>query len=756
MRNFKSIIRCYAVLISTFFFFTTVIAQVQTPRYVSMITNSNAFYEYLPQNYQTETGSYPLLIFVHGIGELGRGTTTSLPTVLLNGPPRVIKDGKFPNSFKVKGNDFKFIVISPQFISWPTPTDIKEVIDYAISHYRVDVSRIYLTGLSMGGGVVWEYSSLSVAYASRIAGLLPVCGVAPSNEQKGQNIASANLPVWATHNDGDGTVEVKNTHNFIHFINSSNPPPNPVAKKTIFDDDSHDAWSKTYDPNFKENGMNVYEWMLQYQRGGGSTPQPPAPAPNQAPVSNAGPDNTITLPVNSITLNGSGSDADGNITKYSWSKVSGPTQFTLSNDEIPAPILSNLIEGEYTFRLTVTDDDNSSSSDDVIIKVNAAATGAVIPGSITLPGKFEAENYNNMNGILLENTTDAGGGKNVGWIDSNDWLDYNVSVAYTGNYLASFRVSTPFNNQRFQLRRSNGTVLATINVPNTGGHQNWITVTASVPLDAGAQALRIFSLQSGGWNINWSDFAIGSGYVPVPGTIEAPKFSAMGGIRIEPSNDQGGGWNVGWIDIGDWMDYAIDVQKAANYTVKFRVATPYTIQRFQIRNAGGSVLATVNVPQTGGNQNWTTVSTNVSLPKGTQVFRIYSLQSGWNIKQFEVTENDDDLEETSSDDVQSYKNLNASQNALISKDATEDQKSIVSIYPNPVRDQIALRISNKFSGSVNVDITNESGAIIKSLQFVKNQPVSQFNIRLNELPAGTYLLKVQMKGWRTMKKLIKM
>lgn len=754
MRNLNSIIRCYAVLISTFFFFTTVFSQVQTPRYLSMITNSNAFYEYLPQGYQSEPGTYPLLIFVHGIGELGHGTTTSLPTVLLNGPPRVIKDGKFPNSFKVRGDEFKFIVISPQFISWPTPTDIREVIEYAVSNYQVDTNRIYFTGLSMGGGVVWEYASISVAYASRIAGIVPVCGVAPSNQQKGQNIASANLPVWATHNDDDGTVEVSNTHNFIYYINSSNPPPNPLAKKTIFDDDSHDAWSKTYNPDFKENGLNVYEWMLLYQRGGGSQPV------NQAPSSNAGPDNSITLPVNSTTLYGSGSDVDGNITKYSWSKISGPSQFTLSNDGIPSPTVSNLVEGTYTFKLTVTDDDNATASDDVVIKVNAAPSSAGSGGSITLPGRFEAENYTNMNGVLTENTTDAGGGKNVGWIDISDWMDYNVNIAYPGTYLANFRVSSPYANQRFQLRRSNGTVLATINVPKTGAHQTWVTVTASVSLNAGPQTLRIFSLQSGGWNINWSEFIIGNGYIPVPGIIEAPKFAAMSGIRIEPSNDQGGGWNVGWIDNGDWMDYAVDVKKAATYKVNLRVATPYTTQRFQVRDANGVVLATINVPQTGGNQSWTTISTNVSLPKGNQVFRIYSLQSGWNIKQIEFVDSENNSNEivgnASSVNGILNENLNASQNGFISIETSDDLKATLGIYPNPVKEQLALRISNKYSGSMNVQIINESGAIIKSFRFIKNQPISQFNIRLNELPAGTYLLKVQMKEWRDMKKLIKL
>ncbi|WP_414521426.1 PKD domain-containing protein, partial [Umezakia ovalisporum] len=56
-----------------------------------------------------------------------------------------------------------------------------------------------------------------------------------------------------------------------------------------------------------------------------------APPPNQAPVANAGPDQTITLPTNSITLNGSGTDVDGSIAAYQWTKVAGPAQGSISN-----------------------------------------------------------------------------------------------------------------------------------------------------------------------------------------------------------------------------------------------------------------------------------------------------------------------------------------------------------------------------------------------------------------------------------------
>ena len=734
MKNSRNVTAFYAVCISAMLVFSTSQAQVQTANYFSIITNSKAFYQYLPQGYQSESQQYPLMIFVHGIGELGWGTTTSLPNVLLNGPPRLIKDGKFPNTFSVKGETFKFIVLSPQFISWPTPTDIEELINYAVSHYRVDINRIYVTGLSMGGGVVWEYASKSAAYANRIAAIVPVCGVAPSNEQKGQVIASANLPVWATHNDGDGAVEVKNTHNFIYYINSSNPPPAPLAKKTIFDDDSHDAWSKTYNPEFRENGLNVYEWMLQYKRG----------RINKAPSASAGSDINITLPVNNAALAGSGTDSDGNIIKYSWEKVSGPSQFNISNTSVANPSITNLSAGEYTFRLTVTDNDNASASDEMIIKVNAASSGA--PASV--PGIIQAENYVAMSGILTENTSDAGGGKNVGWIDNGDWMEYTANVATSGSYMVNFRVATPYSTQRFQLQKSNGAVLATVNVPKTGGNQTWTTVSMAVSLNAGIQTLRIHSLQSG-WNINWVEFTNPTSVPLVPGLIEAAEFNTMAGVAIEKTTDQGGGWNVGWIDNGDWMDYSVNVAKAASYKVNIRVATPFLNQKFQLRNAAGATLANINVPQTGAYQTWTTISATVSLPTGLQTIRVYSLQSGWNIKRLEF------VDESNSNGSAELLLGAYQKNTAESESGMSAYPSFV-LYPNPVKDQVSLQIDNKLSGTINIRLINKSGIISKTFKLTKNQSISQYTLRLNGLPAGTYVLTMEMNGWKDQKTIIKL
>jgi hypothetical protein len=103
-------------------------------------------------------------------------------------------------------------------------------------------------------------------------------------------------------------------------------------------------------------------------------------AANLGPVSNAGADINITLPLNSTTLNGGASkDTDGTIIKYAWSKVSGPTQFTIADPGAAATALTNLVAGTYVFKLTVTDNNNATAEDTVNVIVSNSTTPANKP-----------------------------------------------------------------------------------------------------------------------------------------------------------------------------------------------------------------------------------------------------------------------------------------------------------------------------------------------------------------------------------------
>jgi uncharacterized protein YjdB len=111
---------------------------------------------------------------------------------------------------------------------------------------------------------------------------------------------------------------------------------------------------------------------------------------NVAPTANAGADKTITLPTNSVVINGSASDSDGSISSYAWTRISGPNTPTLTNATTANLTASGLIAGTYVFRLTVTDNGGLTASDDVNVVVNSS--GNVAPSanagtdkSITLP-----------------------------------------------------------------------------------------------------------------------------------------------------------------------------------------------------------------------------------------------------------------------------------------------------------------------------------------------------------------------------------
>lgn len=254
------------------FFASTSYAQVQTARTVPISSNCQGFYEYLPAGYSSGNTRYPLLVFLHGIGEEGNGST-DLPKLLDNGsPPDLISQGKFPTSFTVNGKTFSFIVISPQFIGWPQDADVDAMINYAIANYRVDTTRVYLTGLSMGGSAVWSYAP-EQGHAQKLAGIVPIAGGQMYSGTSGaQVLAANNIAVFAAANLNDPTVNSQLTVQDIQVINSVTPAITPTALDTIYNASGHGGWTITFDPTTNlHNGLNLYQYLLQFSRGATTT-----------------------------------------------------------------------------------------------------------------------------------------------------------------------------------------------------------------------------------------------------------------------------------------------------------------------------------------------------------------------------------------------------------------------------------------------------------------------------------------------------
>lgn len=129
----------------------------------------------------------------------------------------------------------------------------------------------------------------------------------------------------------------------------------------------------------------------------------------------------------------------------------------------------------------------------------------------SIPGRIQAEDYSSQMGVQLENTTDIGGGQNIGYLDAGDYCDYYVSLQQSGIYNILYRTASESAGGGIQLElidnNGNPTVLQTVNFPATGDWQNWTTTSKSVNLQPGQHHLRL-RITSSLFNINWIEFTI--------------------------------------------------------------------------------------------------------------------------------------------------------------------------------------------------------------------------------------------------------
>ena len=342
----------------------------QTAKAINTPHGRIGFYEFKPPGYNPDSSyKYPLIIFLHGVGERGNGTT-ELSMILNSSLSQMIANGASMN-FSFHGKKSSFVVLLPQmskeYINWQNfYTDA--MIAYARQHLAIDTNRIFLSGWSLGGGGGWKYVTTSPDNAHRIAGIV-IAGPAPDYENL-RYIVQENVAVWAHHAKDDASVPLHLTTDAVTEINSYSPGIR--ARVSYYRSGGHPfTGNAPFDTLNTYLYPNVYEWMT-------GTSRKNSLATNQPPVPLAGNDTSITVP-DEFLLNGAGSyDPNDVIIRYQWELVSGPPspQLTIQRPDRPVTTVSGFELGDYTFRLTVEDEFGAIRSNDVHIRVGLPAGGA--------------------------------------------------------------------------------------------------------------------------------------------------------------------------------------------------------------------------------------------------------------------------------------------------------------------------------------------------------------------------------------------
>jgi uncharacterized protein YjeT (DUF2065 family) len=174
------------------------------------------------------------------------------------------------------------------------------------------------------------------------------------------------------------------------------------------------------------------------------------PITNQPPKANAGPDQTIILPSNSIILSGSGTDPNGSISSYLWTKISGPAGSSITDIDSAHTSVTGLMKGVYNFELKVTDNNGLTGKDTMQVTVNAAPTIAAPPvanaGSditITLPDNTTllAGSGNVANGTIVSYLWAKISGPSSGTITNANSASATASSLTQGVYKFELKVT---------------------------------------------------------------------------------------------------------------------------------------------------------------------------------------------------------------------------------------------------------------------------------------------------------------------------
>lgn len=163
--------------------------------------------------------------------------------------------------------------------------------------------------------------------------------------------------------------------------------------------------------------------------------------------------------------------------------------------------LEPTVAGEQDLKFRVTD---GAAHDEVTVHVTVRPHGAPVGAKIEAESYVAQHGWTDGGANFIESNPAASGGKNVGWTAAGNWLQYRVDVAQ-GTYNLELRVANGTGapaQDAISIRDANGTVLAKVTVPDTGGWGTYRSIGTQIALPAGDQEITVYC-ETGGFNLDY-------------------------------------------------------------------------------------------------------------------------------------------------------------------------------------------------------------------------------------------------------------
>jgi predicted esterase len=638
--------------------------------YKAYVFQKLSFRVEFPKSYNPDANDgkkYPVIIFLHGKGENAVSITVDPVNGRYDPSTGLNYDNEWqllqgPHEFDtaIQNGTYDGYVIAPQ-----TPdqwykglrlSPIMEVVKYMIIHNKVDPFHIVVNGLSDGGQATWDMLDMFPNYVSAAAPMSAPLDFVSGGVADSSYIANKRFtPIWTSQ----GGLDDRPTPAQTQRLADSMLKYGANFREVLYPGLDHHTWyafwgERNFWP-FVNNAYSSNPWML----GGLKNPWPGAPFRDTIGIAPPG-------------------NWDGHIfTGYRWRHDGSE------------------IEGQTNNTLVVT----SPGVYDALVQRDGIWSDISHVPIVIRPGFYEAEDYVSSNGtnITIQKfyTTDVGGGQGLGYITNGSYMDYAINPNVAGTFTLQLRVASEALGGVVQVMNSDGTVLARISVPQTGGWDTWVTTEpVNITLAAGPQYIRLQSVTDNGWDINWLQFGLAGSKSPLP-------------VKFVYFNSQcsGGGVKLEWKTAQEFNSKSFDVQTSVDGI------------------------------------SWTSVSTVVAAGQSSSERTYHYTDNGSGGSSFyRVVEKDQDGRSVVSSVVRS--NCQSGRDEFM-------------VSPNPVSNSAVMSIHLQQAATVQWKIIDGKGAMVQQNQMVLPSGSSSIPLNLSNYSKGIYTISIYYNNEMKTIKLIK-